>query len=269
MYQRFKEGLFSPSQIAKYQNDKKIVTVLFLFLLVLISITPSLINLNQNQGLDYENRTIIRQSFYDDEVPFAIVDSLLIAKNGSNITHSVSINSAFQIVFTDQESIETNFANLDTYSRIVLTKQYVYFQQSLINVKLFAYSDYPSLANLDFSDALVDDQAFWSTVFLVVEDQIAEYGSFTLVANILTLVIGEIFVLGLFGLIVAIFQMMSLSGYLKFGHVWQVMTYILVPYVVSKVFEELFSINYLSFIGAIITVFYANRLTQVILQRKD
>ncbi|MGD9604707.1 MAG: DUF1189 family protein [Bacilli bacterium] len=269
MYQRFKEGLFYPSQIAKYQSDKKITTILFFFLLVLISITPSLINLNQNHGLDYEDRTIIRQSFLDDEIPFSLINSQLVANSGTNVTHSVDINSALQIVFTDQDEYTPDMNSFDGYSRIILTKEFVYFQQSLINIKLFAYSDYDSLANLDLSKAFVDDQQFWSVVFLIIEDQIDQYGSFSLIARIITIVIGEAFVLGLFSLIVAIFQMMSLSGYMKFGRVWQIMTYILVPYIVSKLFEELFSLNYLSFLGAIVTVFYANRLTQVILQRKD
>jgi len=269
MYQRFKEGLFSPSEIAKYQNDKKIVTFLFFLILVLLSIIPSLINLTHNRGLDYEERTTIRQSFLDNEVHFSLVDSQLVADVGTNKIQTVLVNSTLLIVFTDQDSLKTDLSHFNTYSRIVLTKKAVYFQQSLINVKLFAYADYPSLANLDFSDALKNDQNFWTTVFLVIEDQIAHHGSVTLLAKGLFIVISEILVLGFFSLIVAIFQMMSLSGYMKFTKVWQIMTYILVPYIVAKVFEDLFSLNYLSFLGAIITVFYSNRLTQVILQRKD
>jgi predicted Na+-dependent transporter len=68
---------------------------------------------------------------------------------------------------------------------------------------------------------------------------------------------------------VAIFQMMSLSGYLKFGKVWQVMVYVMVPFVMGQLFDELFALGFLSYIGIAITIFHANRLTQVMMQKKE
>ncbi|MDD3106554.1 MAG: hypothetical protein PHP65_01960 [Bacilli bacterium] len=269
MYQRFKDGLFSPAQIVKYQSDKKIITAIFFLLLVIISVIPSLITVGKNQGLNYEDRTIIRQSFVEEEIPFSIVNGILVPKSGSNITHAVEIFPSLLVVFTDQEQLDLELNEFGIYSKIVLTKEVVYFQQSLLSFKLFSYSDYNSLTNIDFAGAEIDDQTFWRTIFPIVEEQIEEYSRFTITAQVITIILGEAFVLALFGLIVAIFQMMSLSGYMKFAKVWQVMTYVMAPYVVTKVLEELFSLGYLSFLGAIITVFYANRLTQVILQRKD
>lgn len=270
MYQRFKAGLFNPSDLVRFQNDKKIMTVLFFLLLVLISVVPGIVAIKQGSGgLDYSDRTIIRQAFVDHDIPFSIVNHQLGRTSGTEADFAIDVTYSLQAVFTEELANISEINPLDTNTKIILDPTGVYFQQSMLRIFLFSYSEYPELLNLDFSGAKTDDSAFWSVIFPIIDEQIEDYSSVNLAAEIAALVLYEIFILVFLSFTVAIFQMMSLSGYLKFGKVWQIMVYVMVPFVMGQLFDELFALGFLSYIGIAITIFYANRLTQVVMQKKE
>lgn len=270
MYQRFKAGLFNPSEVARFQNDKKMMTILFFLLLVLISAVPGIVAIQRGSGgLDYSDRTLIRQAFVDHDIPFSIVNYQLGRTSGAAADYAIDVTSALQAVFTEELASLSETNPLDTYTKIIFDPTGVYFQQSMVRISLFSYSEYPELQNLDFSGAATDDSDFWAVIFPIIDEQIANYASVTMATEIISLILYEIFILVFLSFTVAIFQMMSLSGYLKFGKVWQVMVYVMVPFVMGQLFDELFALGFLSYIGIAITIFHANRLTQVIMQKKE
>jgi len=270
MYQRFKAGLFNPADAARFQNDKKIITCLFFLLLVLISVVPGIIAIKRGSGgLDYSDRTVIRQAFVDHDVPFSIVNYQLGRTSGTASDFVIDVTYALQAVFTEELGNLSEVNPLDTFTKIIFDPTGVYFQQSMLRISLFTYDEYPELQNLDFSGAASDDPDFWAVIFPIIDEQIENYASVSMATEIISLVLYEIFILVFLSFTVAIFQMMSLSGYLKFGKVWQVMVYVMVPFVMGQLFDELFALGFLSYIGIAITIFHANRLTQVMMQKKE
>lgn len=78
MFKRLRDALFSPSSLANYKKDKWWITTLFFLMLVLISTLPSILYYLTPTKLSESDSLTIRKSFEGLELPFKIVDGVLI-----------------------------------------------------------------------------------------------------------------------------------------------------------------------------------------------
>ena len=75
---RIVSGLFNPSQINNYREDKKSFTFLYFIFLLLLYILPSAILIVSNYGLDFKKESNIKNSFENSEViPYYIESNVL------------------------------------------------------------------------------------------------------------------------------------------------------------------------------------------------
>jgi len=271
VYKRLKYGLFNPSSVVELKNDKKIYTIVFFFFMVLKSMIPAFLIINQVKNLDYDTKRHIRTTFQSSTVPYEIVNYELVKKDNSlDEAHTIAIAPSFHIVFN--HTIETPPSILTDKNIILFTKNKVYHIQLYFTKELFAYEEYPELEFLDLSLADNDNREFWNTVFPVVNQQLGKYFYSIVITQLLFYNFLPIaFELFIFSLILAFFQkkFAGIHADIKFSKLWQLIIYILLPYVVLRLLSDLFFFPLLSFIGIIVTVIYSIRLNKGLVIRKD
>lgn len=266
MFKRFKSGLFSPSEVVNYRFDKKIITIIYLLILVILSILPSAISMIGNDSLTYADKRVIRESFLREDIPFKIENNLLLPSAPLNEEYQeIRITDQIRIVFTDRSDYTLPVDAFDISATIILSQEGVYYQKTLSRIFLFRYSDYPELQNLDLNFASVDDFQFWETVFQIVDQQLSKYAVVSVLINIAIIALASLIGLLFFGLLVSLFQKMSMP-FIRFGQYFKLIIYLLTPFVVCQLIGSLFGFDLLPFIGIVITVIYASRMNRKLIQ---
>lgn len=262
MLTRLKFGLFRPSQVSSLKDDKKIYTVLFFILMVLLSLIPFVILVSKADTLSYETKREIRSLFRDYEIPYEIRDYKLTktSDNGEDKLN-IPVNQAFYIVFDDKLESEPQI----TPNRItvVFAREKVYLIHFFYRKELFSYSEYRDLENLDLSLANADDHQFWDKVFPIVRDQLDKTRHYSLLMQIG--VYGFLFYaieLLIFSLIVTLFlrTLIQVKANVKFSQLWRLIIYLLAPYVIFRLFADLYGLSILSYVGIITTIIYAIKM---------
>lgn len=271
MFTRLKYGLFYPFNVAELKNDKKKYTIIFFFLLVLLSMIPSFLMINKIKTLSYEAKRQIRSIFRDIDIPYEIIDYQLVKTSNNNDEElKVEISSVFHIVFND--TIETPPNLMTDKIFILFTKERVYFVQLFYSKELLAYNEYNELESLDLALATKDNSEFWNIVFPIVNQQLEKmYYSNLFMQLVLYGLLPYAIELIIFSLILAFFQkrFSESKSDIKFAQLWQLMIYILFPYVLLRLFSNLYNLYILSFIGIIITIIYSIKLNNGLTARRE
>lgn len=266
MFKRFKSGLFSPSEVVNYRFDKKITTIIYLLILVILSILPSLIAMMGNNTLNYADKRVIREGFIKAEIPYKIEDNrLMLSAPYANEYQEIQITEQIRVVITEHSDFVLPVNAFDTSAIIILAREGVYYQRTFSHVFLFRYSDYPELQNLDLALAGVDDFHFWETVFAITNQQLSKYTVVSVLINLAIIALASLIGLLFFGLLVSLFQKLTVP-FIRFGQYFQLIIYLLTPYVVCQLIGSLFGFDLLPFIGVLLTVIYASRLNRKLIQ---
>jgi hypothetical protein len=267
VFKRFRSGLFFPSEIINYRFEKKITTFLYFLILVLLSVLPSLIILLGESNLDYADKKVIREGFRTQEIPYKIENhQLLYTGENEEDYFIVNLTDSLNIVFTSSEEVNITVSPFSIDSYIILTKNKVLYQRSLTHMDLFEYNNYTTLKNMDFIGATNDDYEFWKTVFPIVNNQIDKFSLTTDLMNIGALVLVSLVSLLILVLLISFFQKL-LIPFIRFSEVFQLMIYVLTPYVIGQLLGALFGISIMSFVGMIMTIIYASKLSRKLIQR--
>lgn len=267
MLKRLKYGLFYPSNIAELKNDNKIYTILFFFLLVVLSALPALLLINHGNALDYNTKKEIRSIFHAEKVPYIIHDYTLQKTVSDKDPLTVAVSDTLGVVFNHTADVPENAIGSNTI--IYFAKERVYLiRPFLLKLSdpepLFSYNEYGELQELDLRTAFDNDADFWNIAFEIIEAQLEKtyYSSYAF-NLIFYFVLPVIFELIIFSLIMAFFQKKTYevrAGIIKFAAVWQLMIYILLPYVLFSVFANLYGMYFLTFAGMIISIIYSRKV---------
>lgn len=267
MFKRFRSGLFFPSEIINYRFEKKIITILYLLILVILSALPSFIILFGDDTLSYADKKVIRDAFRNEDVPYKIANyQLLYTGTTAEELFVVELTDTLNVILTSEAEFNEEISPFSVDAFIILTKEKVIYQRSLTKIELFNYSDYSNLENFDFSGAISDDYDFWFDVFPIVNQQLERFSLLLNLVNLAGLFLVSLFSLLILGLIITFFQKLFIP-YLNFGSVFQLMIYVLTPYVIGQLLASLFGFALLSFVGIIMTVIYASKLSRKLIQR--
>ena len=114
---RIVSGLFNPSQINNYREDKKSFTFLYFIFLLLLYILPSAILIVSNYGLDFKKQSNIKNSFENSEVIPYYIESNVLKYNQSisnldKVYYKIDIDNLL-IIFSSKDitELEFNFYN--------------------------------------------------------------------------------------------------------------------------------------------------------------
>jgi hypothetical protein len=264
---RFRSGLFYPSEIINYRFEKKIITILYLLVLVILSALPSFIIMFGDDALSYADKKVIREAFRNEDVPYKIENyELIYTGNIGEDLFVLEFADDLNVIMTTESEIDLEISPFSVDTFIILTKDKVIYQRTLTNIELFSYSDYSTLQNLSFSGAVSDDYDFWSVVFPIINQQLERFSLFSGFVNVAVLFLVSLVSLVVLGLIITFFQKLFIP-YLNFGSIFQLMIYALTPYVIGQLLASLFGFSLLSFVGILMTVIYASKLSRKLIQR--
>ena len=225
--------------------------------LVLSSEDSYLTHLISNNQIFEANEFIdaIKDSFKDEEIPFIIEDGIL--KHVDGLSETIYINQEvkpYEIVFT--EKIENYTVKMDEMA-IVFTNDGVYIKMAFANAGIVNFSEHEYLKNLDFSDKTVlSSDDFWNNIFSITDKVLDSYKPIYIVGYGFYYLFYWFMWLAIFCLIMAFFSKMRTMGLIKFWELFKMSIYGLTPFVICAVFSSLFNLEFLVYIGYLISAIY-------------
>lgn len=255
MFKRLSNGLLSPKETAKYYTDSFGKVFLYFLLLVFFIMVPTVVSLVTADVVPNSLKTEIKEAFLGEEVPFIIEDGIL--KNVNSDETFVYTNdhvSTFIIEVTeDIDQTKTNFEK----PSIVLASDGVYMKFSIMDEKIFDYTKYDYLKNIDFDDPdIFKDSSFWNKIFDVLYQELNEIRGFTITFNTIYNIIYWVVWMFIFAIIISLFAKFRTGGYLKFWSIVKVTIYNLTPFIFCLIFAILFNLRFLTYLGYLISAVF-------------
>ncbi|MBQ6817411.1 MAG: hypothetical protein IJO27_03175 [Bacilli bacterium] len=264
MFRRIIDGIFSPSEVASYRNDRKLVTFGVFMIFALLLMVPSLIAVFITKPFDYNQKVAIRNAFFNStEIPYVINSGKLeFVGTTEKPQYYVNVDDlGMTVVFTTQEDIIVEKEMLDTI--IIFRSDSVYLYNSLESFKLLNYYEYNNCTNLDFRLARNDDRLFWDQAFSVVYEVIDNFKELFTSITIGFIVVQSIVMVLIVTTILTLFNRLGSNNIYKFGTHWKLMLYYMGPFILGYIFAVLFNIALLEYVGLIVTLIYSFKINQI------
>jgi hypothetical protein len=255
MYQRIKNGLFYPKQLA--ESYKKGIIGFLIFLIILASL-PTLLYICVNGIFTYEDIRNVKRIFVEEEVLEYRIENHQFIGNNATVKNKYIIleEETLGIVFVNDtnDSISVNEKMV-----IVLEQDGVYLSMPLVAGATIKLADYNNLPNIDFSAANdFSNSDFWNVVFGYVDDVLKANWYFVypgyVIAVVMQMTISILLGIGSTTLILLLFDR---TPGVKFGEVFKNSTSAYLPFVITLILSYAFNIQFLQFIGNIISFIYA------------
>lgn len=255
MFRRLSDSLMAPSKIARYYKESFWKTFLFFLFLLLIMMVQNTLALYSSSLLDGNVKKEIRSEFVGEEIPYEIIDGKLVNVNGDvNHYYINNISTEMNIIFTEDLS---NIDNTTPSLNIIFNKDGVYISASLIAQKIFEYSEFDYLVNLDFSDPnVIRDISFWDNIFNITEITVNNFKPIYMIIGTISNLIYWFAWLIIFMLIIALFSKFKVSGYIKFRDLFKIAVYSLTPLVFCIFFANFLGIKFLLYLGYILAAIF-------------
>lgn len=255
MFRRLSDSLMAPSKIARYYKESFWKTFLFFLFLLLIMMVQNTLALYSSSLLDGNVKKEIRSEFVGEEIPYEIIDGKLVNVNGDvNHYYINNLSTEMNIIFTEDLS---NIDNTTPSLNIIFNQDGVYVSASLIAQKIFEYSEFDYLVNLDFSDPnVIRDISFWDNIFNITEITVNNFKPIYMIIGTISNLIYWFAWLIIFMLIIALFSKFKVSGYIKFRDLFKIAVYSLTPLVFCIFFANFLGIKLLLYLGYILAAIY-------------
>lgn len=255
MFRRLSDSLMAPSKIARYYKESFWKTFLFFLFLLLIMMVQNTLALYSSSLLDGNVKKEIRSEFVGEEIPYEIIDGKLVNVNGDvNHYYINNLSTEMNIIFTEDLS---NIDNTTPSLNIIFNKDGVYVSATLIAQKIFEYSEFDYLVNLDFSDPnVIRDISFWDNIFNITEITVNNFKPIYMIIGTISNLIYWFAWLIIFMLIIALFSKFKVSGYIKFRDLFKIAVYSLTPLVFCIFFANFLGIKLLLYLGYILAAIY-------------
>ena len=255
MFRRLSDSLMAPSKIARYYKESFWKTLLFFLFLLLIIMVQNTLALYSSSLLDGNVKKEIRSEFVGEEIPYEIIDGKLVNVNGDvNHYYINNLSTEMNIIFTEDLS---NIDNTTPSLNIIFNKDGVYVSASLIAQKIFEYSEFDYLVNLDFSNPnVIRDISFWDNIFNITEITVNNFKPIYMIIGTISNLIYWFAWLIIFMLIIALFSKFKVSGYIKFRDLFKIAVYSLTPLVFCIFFANFLGIKFLLYLGYILAAIF-------------
>lgn len=255
MLKRLSNGLLSPRETAKYYSESFGKAILYFIILIVFITIPTIVSLVTADIVPNSLKNDLKEAFLGEKIPFVIEDGVLVNIDDDETYVYLNENlETFDIQVT--ENIDNAKMNLEKMS-IVLATDGVYIKYSVMSEKLFEYSKYEYLKNLDLSDVdQLRGNAFWNNIFDILYQELHSIRWFTITVNAINNILYSIMLMLAFTFIITLFSKFRTGGYLKFFGIFKVTIYNLTPIIFCLIFSILFNLHFLTYIGYIISAIY-------------
>lgn len=255
MYQRIKDSLFYPKKLATSYQRKTIGFVIFL---IILSSLPFILHTCVNGFLTHSDvRNIKTTIAKNSPIEYRIINHQL---------EAYEENTANCYIVISEGSLGIAFINNNAEEMIVSEQFVIMLDQEGLHICLpyirginFKLADYSLLGNVDFKDAQsTTNDEFWSQIFEYVNSIIDNIKVWLYPVYFLLIIIQMAIsiLMGIFTntLILIIFDR---TPGIKFTEVFKNSTIAFFPYVIAVILSYAFNLEFLQYIGNIISFIYA------------
>lgn len=271
---RLTSGIVSPKRILYFSEDKKIlVFFVLLFQIILLSIPGCLESFLINP-LDYASKVDIRESFYQEEIPYEIKNGhLSYTKTKAEDVLYVVNATDYSFAFTRSENVR-NVLYKDNNITSVLTassNEVIIFTEDGIAISLYtmvfylgSYDEFSSFEGLSFENTKPSDSDFWDVFFEGMNSVYKKYKTTIFVINVTLTILSSAISFILFTLITTAISRLGRLGLIPFGKNYKLIIYYMMPYVLGELFASLTGIRIIMYIGMGYTLFNIFKMNFVV-----
>ena len=257
MYQKIKNSLFFPRQLATSYKERVIGFIIFL---IICTSLPFILHICVNGIITSNDIRNVKLAFYENTlVDYKIEDHKLVAygENQSNrylVVEEGNIGVAF--IGSEEGTIEVTERFI-----IVFQEDGLYLSIPLPYIEgiSFQLDDYSNLEDIDFNDAkTLENNEFWQILLTYIDD-IMDSIKFIVYPVCINLVIVEMIIKVLMGILMntVILLIFERTAGIKFKEVFKNTTIAFFPYVIAVIFAYAFNIGLLMNLGNIVAFIYA------------
>lgn len=255
MYQKIKNSLFFPKEIATSYKDKVIGFIIFLILLATL---PFVLYICVNGIITSDDIRNVKLAFYESPiVEYRIENNTLVSNTTTaHNRYLVSEENTIGIAFIGNEA-----ESLEVSEQYVISFQDdgVYLVFPYINATSFKLSTYEKLEGINFEEAkTLENNEFWQTMLLFV-DEVMDSIKFIVYPSAIIVVLVQMIGKILFGILIntIILLMFERTTVVKFKEVFKNTSVAFFPYIIGVILAYAFNLGILMNVGNIIAFIYA------------
>lgn len=247
MYQRFKRGLFIPSELSIYLKDSWLKVWVYFFLLLLLSSLPFLMVNFGSSGLPHQHKIAIKEQYVEElSGTHKIVDGILVIEP-QNLSHDRYLRVDIYTIGIVNTPTSTAYQGI----RLIFVTDGVRLTTFNLPTQTYSYDEL-GINNFDFSDYSPQNiDRLIRAVNYITEDHNASIKVFQTVGTLGSTFIELIF----FVLISAVFS----RHLVPFKYKFKMAVYVLTVYVVLSLFALFLNNGLFIFIGIILMMIYMRR----------
>lgn len=255
MYRRVKESIIAPERLIKYRNDRLYKVFLYMFFFAVLMTTSTLITLITFDGVSPQQRRAIENDYTPPESACVIEDAVL--QCDEEEPYTVYTESGMRFVIDGRDTLDSSDYSGLTY-HFVLHEETAYVFVMGIVAEQRPISDLdPGIHDLDFNPSSEEEDAFFDSVFTVVNEELDEARPLWGSARIITDVLSALILFNLFVLLNAFLIQRRLRK-VPFKQMYTMMTYASTLLFVVLVFDAMWTMDLFLFL---ILLFIAFRQT--------
>jgi hypothetical protein len=253
---KFRIGLTAPKQIAQFRFERMGKTLLYFFVMILITLIPSGIDLVKFSSIQPALKNDIVNDFVDAGGVDCIISNQTLSCNETEV--KVIQMSGFQPLIIVFDPSNTYVVERNT-SAILFGQTAVYLKQSGVSIEVMTYESHPSFDGLDFKDSSVRSSiVFWNAFFEIIDSFILENKgsiiSIGLIAAYISIAFDHMTTLLFMS---ALLFMLNSVYRVKFKELFKTTTYAMTPYILVQLIAILFNFAFIMYVGMIMTGVYA------------
>lgn len=256
MFRRVKESIIAPERLIKYRNDRLYKVFLYMLFFAALMTTSIIIALLTFDGVSPTDKRAIREAYTPPESACVIEDATLECDTGE--AHTVYETGGMRFVVDGRESFNSSDYSGFTY-HFVLHEETAYVFVMGMPVETRAISDLdPAVHSLDFNpDTDAEEDAFFESVFTVVDEQVDRTKPLWGTALIITEILSALLLFNMFVLLNAFLIQRRLRK-VPFKQMYKMMTYASTLLFIVLIFDAMWELNLFLFL---ILLFIAFRQT--------
>ena len=255
MYQKIKNSLFFPKELATSYKGKVIGFIIFL---IICTALPFVLNICVNGIITSTDVRNTKLAFYENApVDYRIEDHKLIPYEE---------NTPNRYLVVEDGNIGIAFINSENETIEVVEKYVFIFQDDGLYLSLpylrglsFQLDDYSILENIDFNEAkTLENNEFWQTLLVYIND-VLDNIKFIVYPVCILLIIVEVIIKVLSGILMntVILLLFERTIGVKFIEVFKNTSMAFLPYIIGTIIAYAFNVGAFVSIGNIVAFIYA------------
>ncbi|MFW5913471.1 MAG: DUF1189 family protein [Bacillota bacterium] len=265
MFRRVKESIIAPERLIKYRNDRLYKVFLYMFFFAILMTTSVIITLITFDGVTAQQRRAIEQEYTPPESACVIEDAVL--ECDSEESYTVYTESGMRFVVDGRDTLDpSDYSGLTYHFVLHEESAYVFVMGMVAQERPISELD-STVHTLDFNPSEEEEEAFFDSVFTVVNEELDDAKPLWGSAFIITELLSALILFNLFVLLNAFLIQRRLKK-VPFKQMYKMMTYASTLLFVVLIFDSMWEMNLFLFLVLLFIAFRQTSKLSFEIQRR-